>query len=268
MERNFKHRFKIVVTFHNVANFISECIDSIKKQKYDNWYCVMVDNGSTDGTYDLLPHGDDRFIIIRNEVRKTPLECDIDAFEYNCEYDEVNVILCGDDKFIGDYVLSTLNRIYCDNNVLLTHGNYIDSNGNLGKQYQYNPYTFQYLRRLGSCCGENCVNCSFPFDMVLGKGGFDFNCSHIKTFKSCLIRELRNQDVEFNCFKINGNWINHSADVFYMTPLMEIAGLHNIYFSETPMYYWRLHENNEVALKIDTDKQPLINLKQSFRNEF
>ena len=36
-------------------------------------------------------------------------------------------------------------------------------------------------------------------------------------------------------------------DVCIMLPLMEMAGLNNIYFNNIPIYFYRLHSNNDHA---------------------
>lgn len=44
----------IVTPVYNGAKFLPECIDSVLKQTWQNWEYVIVDNGSTDGTADMV----------------------------------------------------------------------------------------------------------------------------------------------------------------------------------------------------------------------
>ncbi|WP_242093794.1 glycosyltransferase family 2 protein [Aestuariivivens sediminicola] len=44
----------ILTPFKNTESFITECIDSIRNQTYSNWELVIVDDGSTDRSYDLV----------------------------------------------------------------------------------------------------------------------------------------------------------------------------------------------------------------------
>jgi len=54
----------IVIISYNNENHIVEGIQSIKNQTLKDWVCVMVDNGSTDTTYEVIQdeiRGDERF---------------------------------------------------------------------------------------------------------------------------------------------------------------------------------------------------------------
>jgi len=43
----------VVIPVHNTAAYLSECIESVLKQRYSNWELVIVDNASTDGSRDI-----------------------------------------------------------------------------------------------------------------------------------------------------------------------------------------------------------------------
>ena len=44
----------IITPTYNNAEFISECIESVRAQTYQNWEYVIVNNCSTDGTFAQL----------------------------------------------------------------------------------------------------------------------------------------------------------------------------------------------------------------------
>lgn len=44
----------IIIPTYNRANIIGETLDSILAQTYTNWECIVVDDGSTDKTFELL----------------------------------------------------------------------------------------------------------------------------------------------------------------------------------------------------------------------
>lgn len=65
MNKNLK--VSIVIPCYNQGNFIEETIDSVINQTYNNWECVIVDDGSTDESLKILESkvgGDSRFKVI------------------------------------------------------------------------------------------------------------------------------------------------------------------------------------------------------------
>jgi len=46
----------VVTPVHNGENFLADCIESILRQSYRNWECVISNNGSTDRTLQIAEH--------------------------------------------------------------------------------------------------------------------------------------------------------------------------------------------------------------------
>ena len=60
-------KFSILIPCFNLAPWIRVCLDSVRSQTCDDWECVIVDDGSTDGTSDILDgyaKGDPRLRVI------------------------------------------------------------------------------------------------------------------------------------------------------------------------------------------------------------
>lgn len=59
----------VVVPAYNVGPYIEDCINSVVNQTYSKWELIVVDDGSTDNTYDLAKKtaGDDRRIRIHKQ---------------------------------------------------------------------------------------------------------------------------------------------------------------------------------------------------------
>lgn len=47
-------RISIIIPVYNRAHLISETLDSIIRQSYENWECIVVDDGSTDNTLEVV----------------------------------------------------------------------------------------------------------------------------------------------------------------------------------------------------------------------
>ena len=40
----------IVIPVYNSAKYLNDCIESIRRQKYNDWECILIDDGSSDGS--------------------------------------------------------------------------------------------------------------------------------------------------------------------------------------------------------------------------
>lgn len=219
-----ENNFVFIIPFRNVKSYIKTCADSIIGQKYAKWSAVFCDDESDDGTTKYIPDNK-KFTIRRNEKRITALaNIHFGIVNSNLNDDDVICILDGDDFLIRDDVLVILNKLYQDD-TLLTYGQYIWPNGRVGHCAPYTEETFKKLRTGG------------------------YWASHIRTFKWKLYRELMNQDPDLNCYRDkDGEFYRSCYDVAIMTPLMEIAGFNRIKFNPTPVYYYRVHSQNDVVV--------------------
>lgn len=65
-----KKLVSIIVPVYNVADYLRECIQSVLNQKYHNFECILVDDGSTDDSgaiCDKVCNKDNRFTCIHKE---------------------------------------------------------------------------------------------------------------------------------------------------------------------------------------------------------
>ena len=61
-------KFSIIVPVYNVEKYLKNCVDSITTQSFENFEAIIIDDGSTDGSGELLDKIEDsRFIIIHKK---------------------------------------------------------------------------------------------------------------------------------------------------------------------------------------------------------
>ena len=60
-------KLSVIIPVYNVAPWIRECLESVRTQTLDDWECICVDDGSTDGSHTILEEfatDDPRFRIL------------------------------------------------------------------------------------------------------------------------------------------------------------------------------------------------------------
>ena len=54
LERNILNKLSIIITYFNNEDYISECIHSLKSQRNQDFDIIVVDDGSTDRSTEIL----------------------------------------------------------------------------------------------------------------------------------------------------------------------------------------------------------------------
>lgn len=64
-------KFVVIIPTWNRADTLPRALDSLIAQTHQNWFCYILDDGSTDGTYEMLSNGyyrhDPRFFLLPHE---------------------------------------------------------------------------------------------------------------------------------------------------------------------------------------------------------
>ena len=123
--------FVVIITSRNVAPFIERNLESVFKQDYPNYRVILIDQTSTDGTYEkaeaiISQRGGDRKI----EVIRRPSEGAVFQTYYQMVKEandhDIVVHLPGGDWLANEHTLSTLNQIYRNQDVWLTYPQYVE----------------------------------------------------------------------------------------------------------------------------------------------
>jgi len=206
------NRFIVLVTVHNSVQWIKKCLDSVLSQDYKNYRLMIIDDHSTDGTWDVVSKYD--ACIVRNDTNMVHslinMVTGLKAFFFDPE--DIIVCLDGDDWFFDNGVLSYLNEIYKED-VWLTYGQFVPlSKGyeNYCKPFSEIEVTSQTYRKSGR-----------------------WVTSHLKTFRKKCWDMIKEED-----FKIDGGWLITCGDCAMMYPIIEMAGDKRIKFVDRVLYVY------------------------------
>ena len=108
--------FKIITPVYNADDWIGKCISSVKQQTYSNYHQIIIDDSSTDNTFQVareLVEGDDRFSLYTTQQRNgVPINQKRGVELSNANLEDVIVHLDGDDWFYDETVLDKVAKLY------------------------------------------------------------------------------------------------------------------------------------------------------------
>lgn len=238
--------FKIIVPSYNCEEWIDKTIESVKKQHYSNYECVIIDDISSDNTWDKIESQnlDKRFIKIKNVDKKYALRNIHDTLAYLApDSKDVVVLLDGDDWFANEYALDTLNKYYQDPNCYMTFGSFARfPDGHLGSE------SSEYSQEVIS-------NSSFRQD--------EWRASHLKTYRMFLWEKLNKKDLQDQ----NGNFYESCYDQAIMLPLLEMSQDRIKYIPEILCVYNVGNPNAVNKLKVQKQYQTMqeIRMKKPYQ---
>ena len=199
-----KLKFHFIVPSFNAEEWLPNTVMSIKRQAYENYSVTVVDDVSTDATYQTALKsclGDSRFKVIKNKEKKYALRNISEAIDsIDMSDDDIIIVLDGDDWLASSGVLNYLARVYEEEDILLTYGSYIT-----------------YPR------GTRGVEPSKYPDDIINKNLFRkdvWRASHLRTFKYSLWKEINKGDLR----DVDGEYYKMAYDQAMMLPMLEMAG--------------------------------------------
>lgn len=195
-------RIVVISPFFNAENYIEKCINSVAQQDYDNYIHILIDDCSTDNSFEValkaiqnLPEKIQlKFALSKNLVNLGAVYNQISTIR-GCLDDDIIMLLDGDDWFINDNtIFQQYNTIYDD--AEFTYGSCWSIVDNIPLISQEYPEKIKQTRAYR----KHLFNWGIPY-------------THLRTFKKFLIN-----NVSDNSFKDReGNWYKAGGDgsVFY-----------------------------------------------------
>jgi len=119
-----EQKIVVISPLFNAAEYIERCIVSVAAQDYDNYIHILIDDCSTDDSYQIglrciaqLPETiRDKFYIIRNTENRGAVQNHIEYIRSRTEDNDIVMLLDGDDSLVNQSdVFTYYNRIHYDN---------------------------------------------------------------------------------------------------------------------------------------------------------
>lgn len=177
----------IVVPCYNQAQYLDECLQSVLDQTYQNWECIIVNDGSPDNTEEVAMEWvekDNRFKYFRKENGGV---ASARNFGIERAQNEWILPLDGDDKINTDYLKLASEKFLGDYSVIYCEGEYF---GKKSGRIPAEDYDGKLMLR------KNLIFCSGFFRKEDWKkcGGFDSNMKYGLEDWEFWINLLKNTD--------------------------------------------------------------------------
>ena len=218
----------IILPVYNGANYITEAIDSVLVQNYQNWKLLILDNCSTDNTEDICkPYlSDPRFTYIRNETNiglhgnfyKALSLCDTKYYAY----------LCHDDKYVRpDAFEEARGLLEADDSLVMINApvKWLDQNGNHIPSYGVSEVGFSGKVVAKDITKQCVVKCRNLFGIAV------------------LVRTAIGQKLVMDTRLYQASDINYLAGV---------GGNQHVSVLKKPAYAIRFHQTNNTLHQYDT----------------
>ena len=200
-KENKKYLFNIIVPVFNAEKYIEKCLSSIIKQTYKNFQVKVIDDCSTDSSFEIgneICSYHENFQIRKNTRRLGALNNICASLNLIIEEPSktIDILLDGDDYLYSGDVLNIVKEKYLETNCLITYGSHLTSKGLQGKKYPWLIRNFNLYRK------------------------YFWYASHLRTFRHDLWLSVNPNDL----LDKNGQYFPVAWDLAIMFPMLEMAG--------------------------------------------
>ena len=141
-----KIKYSIIMPVYNVADFVEEAINSILKQNYKNFELILVNDGSTDNSYEIISNiaeTDERLFVI-NKLNGGLSDARNEGLKHvSGDY----IFFMDSDDIVNSNMLDTVNKqIQRNTKVIMIGYQYFDDTGtSVGKMISPGIYTGEQI---------------------------------------------------------------------------------------------------------------------------
>jgi len=178
----YEETISILLPVFNSERYLKETLNSILYNTYNSFELIIVNDGSTDATIDIIKEYKDKRIFLYNKINSGL----IDSLNFGLKKCSHNVIMRmdGDDIILPNKIENQLRYFKKSGSILAgTSGYLIDSNGNKRAPIDL-PIEHNYIIKSMLKMSSSFIHPSVMFykDAVLKVGGYDSNFKHAEDF--------------------------------------------------------------------------------------
>ena len=232
----------VVVCSYNNSKWSKTTLDSIFTQEYSNFRLIIVDDCSSDDNAAIIQQYIDehnlhnRITFICNDKRHRKL-FNLYRVLYDCDDDEIVLMVDGDDSLAHKHVLEHINRVYEDENVWFTYGQYRNVPASIAIQYGF--------KEMGYCR---------PIPKHIQRKQayryYSFIYMHPRSFRGWLFKLVKLEDLIADGIEgFEGNFYPAANDVAMYFPMIEMAHTH-VKFIPDVLYIRNLYPDI-IGFKVD-----------------
>ena len=197
LPRNTQQKILIVTPMYNAEPYIEKCIQSVITQDYDNYLMVIIDDCSTDKSYEIAKkYENDKIKVIQNKENKGAVRNQIETIIEYSEENDIIMFLDGDDSLVNDnQIFHFYNNLY-DGTTEFTYGSCYSIVDRIPLVSQPYPNIIKQEKKYRS----HKFNWNMPY-------------THLRTFKAYLLDGVNDDKFRDE----QGNWYKAGGDgsIFY-----------------------------------------------------
>ena len=198
-----EQRIVVITPMYNAEQYIAKCIESVTTQDYDNYHMYVINDASTDRSYEIaLKYQSEHVTVFKNDTNQGAVYNQIRAIEKFCTDEDIVILLDGDDSLVNDNTIFTYyNNVY-DGSTEFTYGSCWSMVDNIPLISQPYPEAIKQSKTYR----QHHFNWIMPY-------------THLRTFKKYLIN-----DIDESSFKDSqGQWYKAGGDGSVYYSLIEAA---------------------------------------------
>lgn len=224
-----------IVTGRNCSHTVRTCLDSLLQQSSGAWRCVVVDDGSGDGTFELAREyaraHPERILALRNETRLHKAVSFVNALGLVPD-DGIVAELDLDDELSSTSAVDDLLRLHAHYDVVWTQHATVNHTMRPWTTWRSTPLPAGWTRRVPED------------DRVWSASYFP---GHLRTFKKYLF-----DAIDSRTFLFEREPLLVAFDMVYYTAIVELAPDPLVCFYDRPIHRYHVWPHNDDFLEIDT----------------